>query len=48
MATGDEFLQAWKKKLRTGNKRRIYKESSWNEEVIFLAVKVITELEETV
>ena len=49
MSTGYELLQAWKKnRTEIGNKRRIFKEFSWNEEVIFLTVKVIKEVEETV
>ena len=49
MSTGYEFLRAWKRnRTEIGNKRRIFKEFSWNEEVIFLTVKVIKEVEETV
>ena len=49
MSTGYELLRAWKKnRTEIGNKRRIFKEFSLNEEVIFLTVKVIKEVEETV
>ena len=49
MSTGYELFRAWKKnRTEIGDKRRIFKEFSWNEEVIFLTVKVIKEVEETV